>query len=313
MNATKLSRICMRATAMSSLVMVVTSCVERSESTAAFGGTPMAPIMRGQFENEGVDVQAGSNVGPVQLPEGITPEEDILFTDPDDPNAKLPELSAILTDPDDHKGPWERSVRQARKASIRQGKPLLLWFTDSKRSPRCRQLDQELFSQPDFQQWASTELIRMRVDESEELDDSENNLGEAESMRVRHAAYVQRLKNRYKVLGYPTLILLDPTGRLIGNYRGYRKGEANLIWGRIKQASVASEHAYRIWRDDLERKGYRDWRDLKGRKVFAKLTHYADGTLTLIEPDGTRSRTHEQKLSVEDRVWIAEQKARRGR
>jgi hypothetical protein len=46
--------------------------------------------------------------------------------------------------------------------------------------------------------------------------------------------------------------------------------------------------------------------------VFAKLTGYANGNLTLIEPDGTRSRTREDRLSDSDRTWIADQKKLRG-
>ena len=48
--------------------------------------------------------------------------------------------------------------------------------------------------------------------------------------------------------------------------------------------------------------------DRRDRKIFAKLTSYSKGTLTFIEPDGTRSRTKEDSLSDKDRAWITEQK-----
>ena len=34
--------------------------------------------------------------------------------------------------------------------------------------------------------------------------------------------------------------------------------------------------------------------------------------LVLVEPDGQRARTHEDKLSAGDRVWIQQQKEARG-
>ena len=99
---------------------------------------------------------------------------------------------------------------------------------------------------------------------------------------------------------------------MIGRYRGYKRGEADFTWGLIKQGEAVSANAYKEWRASLEKKGYREWRDRKDRKVFAKLTAYSNGTLTLIEPDGTRSQTHENKLSDEDQNWLVQQKKNRG-
>ena len=90
------------------------------------------------------------------------------------------------------------------------------------------------------------------------------------------------------------------------------RGQADFTWGLIKHGEAVSANARREWRSSLEKKGYREWRDRSDRKVFAKLVSYSKGTLTLIEPDGTRSRTHENKLCDEDRAWIAEQKKLRG-
>jgi hypothetical protein len=120
------------------------------------------------------------------------------------------------------------------------------------------------------------------------------------------------MKKQYKVISQPSVIMLNPSGEVIGRYRGYKTGEADFYWGRIKQAEAASTHAYKSWRASLEAAGYRDWHDQTGKSVFAKLTSYSKGTLTLVEPDGTRSRTHESKLSDEDSKWIEEQKKIRG-
>jgi hypothetical protein len=129
---------------------------------------------------------------------------------------------------------------------------------------------------------------------------------------VRLKTYVAAMKKRYKVLGNPYVIMLNPSGSVILRHPGYKRGDADYFWGLLKQGEVASAHAHKSWRSSLEKKGYREWRDRKGRVVFAKLTNYSDGTLTLIEPDGTRCRTSEKKLSDEDRDWIDEQKRLRG-
>lgn len=288
--------------------LLLASCVNQGGRTVAFGQDPGAPTFTGQGP-QGQNVNPGGNILETN-PQGFTPEEDIIFTDPDNPDAKIPELSGILTDQSQRRGPWERDIRVARKQSIREGKPTLIWFTDLRRSPRCRQLEKELFSQPKFQKWATENLIRARVDESMEFDDENLSLDQEQTMRVEFAKYVKRLKNHYKVLGYPSLVMVDPQGRVVGHYRGYKSGQEDLTWGRLRQGVAASAASHKAWRKQLDSRGYRDWKDLQGRKLVAKLVRYDNGTLHLVEPDGTRSKVHERKLSAADRKWIEEQKAK---
>ena len=244
---------------------------------------------------------------PRAPPLNLTPEEEIVFTDPDNPDANLPELSTLLTAPK-RRGPWEESETIAKQRAAREGKPLLIWFTDSARSPMCKALAQELFSNPDFEKWAAEKLIRLRVDAHAQADDPNLSLDEKNTKLVDMKNYVTRLKKTYKVLGHPSVLLLNPSGEVIGRYRGYKRGEADYFWGLIKHGEAVSAGAYKDWRASLEKKGYREWQDRKERKVFAKLTGYSNGTLTLIEPDGTRCRTHENQLSDNDQAWISEQK-----
>jgi hypothetical protein len=144
------------------------------------------------------------------------------------------------------------------------------------------------------------------------VDDPDLPLDEKETRLVEIKNHVARMKKQYKVLGHPVLVLLNPAGEKIGQYRGYKRGDADYTWGLIKQGEAASSHAYQGWRAALEKKGYREWRDRQDRKVFAKLASYSNGNLILIEPDGTRSRTHENKLSDVDQAWMDQQKKVRG-
>ena len=294
--------------------LLLVSCAKFGPGKKNAPATPSAedyappPMLRAGTQDAGTPVKPPGG-GTLQL----TPEEDIVFTDPDDPESSLPELSSILSTAPKRRGPWEQSESIAKRRAAREGKPLLIWFTaSSSSSPMCKALNEELFSTPDFEKWATEKLIRLRVDANIQVDDPDLSLGEKESRRVDLKNYVARMKKQYKVLGQPYLILLNPGGGVIGRYPGYKRGTSDFTWGLIKQGEVASSHAYQSWRASLEKKGYREWRDRQDRKVFAKLTSYSKGTLTLIEPDGTRSRTHEKKLSDADRDWINEQKRIRG-
>ena len=270
-------------------------------------GLSGTPLIRAKSSDTGVAVTPGGNVAAKPLPSGITPEEDILYTDPDHPEAGIPELATLLAAP--KRGPWEESSTIARQRSAREGKPLLIWFTDSQMSPMCKALSQELFSTNEFGDWATEKLVRLRVDAANvKNDDPNSSLDDSEAYRLEVKSYYAELKKRYKVMGYPSLIMLNPSGEVVGRYRGYKRGDSQFLWGQLKHSEAVSSEAYKSWRAGLEKKGYREWQDRKERKVFAKLTSYSQGTLIFIEPDGTRARTQEVNLSDKDRGWIAEQK-----
>jgi thioredoxin-related protein len=265
-----------------------------------------APLIRSQNSDPGTAVTPGGNTPGKPLPTGITPEEDIVYTDPDNPDAGIPELATLLAAP--KRGPWEESMTIARQRSIREGKPLLIWFTDSQSSPMCKAVAQELFSTSDFGKWATEKLVRLRVDSNAEADDPNLTLDEKNNRLIALKNYATDLKKRYKVMGFPSLVMLGPSGEVVGHYRGYKRGDSDFLWGQLKHSEAVSMEAYKGWRAGLEKKGYREWQDRKERKVFARLASYSKGTLIFIEPDGTRSRTQEVNLSDKDRAWIAEQK-----
>ncbi|MBC8127966.1 MAG: thioredoxin family protein [Gloeobacteraceae cyanobacterium ES-bin-144] len=277
------------------------------EAQSPFGASGIPPQLRAKSPESGTPVTPGGNAPSANSSLKITPEEDIVFTDPDNPDATLPELATLLAAPK-RRGPWEESETIAKQRAAREGKPLLIWFTDSATSPMCRALSQELFNTPDFQGWAAEKLIRLKVDAFIDVHDPDLTIDQINTRRIDMKNYVARLKKQYKILGQPSLVLLNPSGEVVGRYRGYKRGDAQYFWGLIKHGEAVSANAYKEWRSGLEKKGYREWEDRNKRKVFARLTSYSNGTLNLIEPDGTRSRTEEGKLSDKDRDWITEQK-----
>lgn len=289
-------------------VLLLSACAKKNqEADQPFGPSGIPPQLRAKTEGGGNPVSPGGNVAPMP---NITPQDDIVFTDPDNPDAGIPELENLMAAP--KKGPWEESETVARQTAAREGKPILIWFTDSSRSPMCKALAAELFSTLEFGEWAAKKLVRLRVDASVSVDDPELSLDEKITRQTDLKRYVVRMKKRYKILGHPSVLMLNPGGEVIGRYRGYKRGDADYFWGLIKQGEVASSTAYISWRKNLEGKGYREWQDQKGRKVFAKLVSYSKGTLVLIEPGGERYKTHESKLCKNDRQWIDGQKTLRG-
>jgi thioredoxin-related protein len=277
-----------------------------------FGPTGIPAHLRRTEAESAAAAGAGSGGGNVRVPlEDLTPVDQLVFTNPDDPEASLLELSSILVAPS--KGPWETDEKLARRRSLSEGKPLLIWFTDSSgASPLCRTLDKELFNTTEFESWASSRLVRLRVDSIYNERVEGLSIDEQFTYNIDRRRRVAELKKRYKILGHPSLVMLKPDGEVVGRYRGYKRGQADYFWGLMKHGEAVAATAFASWRTDMEKKGYRTWSDGRDRRLFAKLLSYKDGQLVLIEPDGTRSRTRESSLSSDDRKWIDDQKAARG-
>lgn len=270
-----------------------------------FGSTGIPPQLRGK----GTAVAGGGNT-PAQKIE-ITPDSEISWTDPDNPDAGVPQLNDLLALQKKNVA-WESDEGVARQRAAREGKPILVWFTDSQRSPACKILIRELFEKKDFETWSKEKFVRLRVDAYARQRDPNLSIGEAQDLEVRAKNRVADMKERYKVLGYPTLLVLSGDGAVVGRYKGFRSGDADYMWGLMKQGEMVASKANAEWRAGLAKKGYREWQDRKGNKVFAKLGRYSEGRLSLVEPDGRRSQTTEVKLSDSDQEWIKQQKAMRG-
>lgn len=270
-----------------------------------FGPGGIPAHLRAKSDDTGSRVAPGGNASGLS---GFrtTPLEDIVFTNADNPDEPIPELADVLGAP--KAKTWEESDTIARARAAREGKPVLIWFTDSQSSPMCKALSQELFAKPDFETWAEEKLVRLRIDARFRVKDQNIGIDEAKTLEINVKHYVTALKKRYKVMGHPTLVMLNPSGEVIGRYTGYKRGTADFVWGQLKHAESVSTRAYSTWRKGMEKKGYREWQDRRERKVFAKLVSYANGELVLIDPDGARFRTQEAKLCDKDREWLAEQK-----
>jgi thioredoxin-related protein len=310
-----ISRIC-RFSGIVALALATGACglgkkpADEEKQPEPYGPSGIPPQLRADKGDLGTPVVAGGNIGNSQtLSPLFTPPEDIVYTDPDNPEAAIPELTTLLSN--NQRGPWEESEKIASQRSVREGKPMLIWFTNSQSSPMCKALSQELFSSHDFGEWATENLVRLRIDDYVDVTDPTKTIDDAQQLEFRIKDYNAKLKKQYKVMGYPSLVVLSPSGEVVGRYRGYKRGDAKFLWGQLKQAKVVSDTAYAGWRAGMEKKGYREWSDRRGRKIFAKLVSYNSGNLVLIEPDGGRARTQESSLSDKDRDWIAAQKKMR--
>lgn len=271
-----------------------------------FGPTGIPPALRGAEAPVTVKLEDGKAATEVGVALASHPKaENIVWTNPDDDGEQLPELQRLLAEP--AREPWEKSEAAAKQRAMREGKCLMIWFTDSARSPMCKSLSEELFGRKDFGDWVKENVVRFIVD----LQVTQAS-GEKIGSVVDAAKSAVELKKRYKALGTPTVVMLSPLGQTLAQYRGYKSGDQEDFWGKLKYSVQVGNNQYTEWAKKMEQRGFRPWSDRAGRKVMAKLLSYRQGRLLLTEPDGNRFVTEESKLSDADQAWVLAERKKRG-
>ena len=107
---------------------------------------------------------------------------------------------------------FTQSFDDAVAESESSGRPIMMLFTGSDWCPPCMALEREVIGEPEFEEWASENVVLMLVDQPRhrELD---------ADVRKQN----NELFNRYGVSGVPTILFLDQDQEVIGKL-GYRPG-----------------------------------------------------------------------------------------
>lgn len=107
---------------------------------------------------------------------------------------------------------WLTDAVKAQAQAKAEKKLVLLDFTGSDWCGWCIKLNKEVFALPEFVEYAKTNLVCVEVDFP-----SKKKLS-AEQKKANDA-----LAAKYKIEGYPTIIVLDGDGKKVGEL-GYIKG-----------------------------------------------------------------------------------------
>jgi protein disulfide-isomerase len=107
---------------------------------------------------------------------------------------------------------WLTSVPEAQAQAKTGDKLVLLDFTGSDWCGWCIKLNKEVFSKPEFAEYAAKNLVLVEVD-------FPHNKPQSEALKAANHA----LEEKYKVEGYPTIIILNSSGKKVGEL-GYQPG-----------------------------------------------------------------------------------------
>ena len=118
---------------------------------------------------------------------------------------------------------WQTDYNQAAQQAAQQHKYILLDFTGSDWCPWCIKMDKEVFNQSQFSDFALKNLVLVKLDFPRKTAQSS-----AEKSQN------QELAAKFGVEGFPTYILLDPSGKEVRRQVGYLQGGATAFLDWLK-------------------------------------------------------------------------------
>ena len=127
---------------------------------------------------------------------------------------------------------WFSNLDEAKKQAKAEGKLIFLEFTGSDWCGPCIQFKSQVLSRADFLESAQKDFVLVELDypRRKEID-------------VAQKEHNETVKNQYAITGFPTILLLNAEGEIVGGFVGgiaYEKLMENLSTARENQQALAS-------------------------------------------------------------------------
>jgi len=121
-------------------------------------------------------------------------------------------VSALILTPAFANG-WGDDYKAALATAAKENKKVLLDFTGSDWCGWCIKLKKDSFDQPAFKEFADKNLVLVEID-----------FPQGKTLNPEVQKQNSALQEQYQVQGFPTLVLLDPQGKVIKRESGYIPG-----------------------------------------------------------------------------------------
>ena len=126
------------------------------------------------------------------------------------------------------KATWLTNFETAQARARSEKKLLLIEFTGSDWCPPCIMLGRQVFSQPEFKDYAAQHLVLLEVD-----------FPRMKELSPEQRAANAKLAEQFGIYGFPTVIILDSSGRKIGEL-GYMPGGPKPFIAAVEELRVKS-------------------------------------------------------------------------
>jgi protein disulfide-isomerase len=119
---------------------------------------------------------------------------------------------------------WLHDYNKAQEEAKTNHKLLFLNFTGSDWCGWCIKLDKDVFSQPQFKNYAHDNLVLVELDfprrKSQPTEEKKQNV---------------QLAQRYEVLGFPTIVVLNSNGQKVWQFDGYFPGGPEAFIAQLQK------------------------------------------------------------------------------
>ena len=109
---------------------------------------------------------------------------------------------------------WTTNYQEAEALAKKENRPLLLFFTGTDWCGWCKRLVREVFDDPEFAEKLGNRFVFVELD-----------FPMRKTLPEAIVKQNQELKEKYKIDGYPTVVIVSPSGQKLG-VTGYREGGA---------------------------------------------------------------------------------------
>jgi thiol:disulfide interchange protein len=118
---------------------------------------------------------------------------------------------------------WSEDYAKAVAQAKAENKLVVLNFTGSDWCPACIVLDREVFGKKEFEQYAKDHLVLVKVDFPQGKLQDKATIDQNEALQAR-----------YKVEGFPTVVVLNPDGKKIDETLGYDGKSASAFTAKLE-------------------------------------------------------------------------------
>jgi thioredoxin-related protein len=119
-------------------------------------------------------------------------------------------------------GNWLTDFSDAKKKAKEENKKVVMLFTGSDWCSWCMKWDKEVFSKSEFQDYANKNLVLLLVD-----------FPQKKKMSKAQERANDALQSKYKIEGYPTVVVLDSQAKKVGSF-GYSEGGPAAFFSKLE-------------------------------------------------------------------------------
>lgn len=225
--------------------------IEPGEMTAAPSNTPAAmPITPATVSPA---APKGATISEMQSQSRVIEDE-------------RPERVQVFPD-DPESAWWEINPHYAFDRAQREQRPLMLLFTGIWNT-QAMALSQEVFATKSFNNYVKENLVICYLSYPRNYTDAPDAL--------------RKIKDRFKIKGYPNVLIFNPNGEVERGIRGYRTGRPVDYFNELTAACRPVLESVRAQKEALTSRGYRNWSNYLGKAIFAKFIRH-DGVRVMLE------------------------------